>query len=299
VPAQVRPGIHGDPGRAPVDGESPAVGRLNPSFRRALGVEAALPAAGGSSHSCYRATIHGEQRFLKVDDAGRADLFAAQADGLRALRAAGISAPAPLSHGIEAGQAYLLLEYLELRRRGDFAALGRMLATMHRHGAERFGWQRDNYIGTSLQMNGWSDDWSDFWLARRLTPQLTLAARNGFPLDIPAMAPLLAGHRPQPSLLHGDLWSGNVGFTQAGPVVFDPAVYYGDREADLAMTELFGGFPEMFYAAYDDSFPLAQGYAIRKHLYNLYHLLNHLNLFGRSYLAQVGATLRLLAEALQ
>ena len=116
------------------------------------------------------------------------------------------------------------------------------------------------------------------------------------PAQLPDVRRLLEGHRPEASLLHGDLWSGNAGFTQDGPVIFDPAVYYGDREADLAMTELFGGFPRSFYDAYDAEWPLPQGYEIRKEVYNLYHLLNHLNLFGAGYLAQVQATLRLLRD---
>ena len=124
-----------------------------------------------------------------------------------------------------------------------------------------------------------------------MRPQLEMARLN---IDLEAVARLLENHKPQPSLLHGDLWSGNAGFTQDGPVVFDPAVYYGDREADLAMTELFGGFPREFYRAYNEVLPLAKGYEMRKHLYNLYHLLNHLTLFGGGYLGQVKATLRLL-----
>jgi fructosamine-3-kinase len=119
-----------------------------------------------------------------------------------------------------------------------------------------------------------------------------LAGRKGFDLGEVKLDRMLEGHEPQPSLLHGDLWSGNVGFTAEGPVVFDPAVYYGDREADLAMTELFGGFPREFYEAYNEVYPLSAGYEERKHLYNLYHLLNHLNLFGGGYLGQVKATLR-------
>ena len=106
-------------------------------------------------------------------------------------------------------------------------------------------------------------------------------------------------HRPKPSLLHGDLWNGNVGFTAEGPVIFDPAVYYGDREADLAMTEVFGGFPPEFYASYKENYPLEAGYEKRKHLYNLYHLLNHLNIFGGAYLGQVQATLGFLRNSLQ
>jgi fructosamine-3-kinase len=202
-------------------------------------------------------------------------------------------APEPISHGAAAGSAYLILEYLDLGGRKDFAALGRMLATTHRNPGPRFGWHRDNYIGSTPQQNGWRDDWREFWLERRLRPQLELAARNGFDLPPPGIL-VLERHEPQPSLLHGDLWSGNAGFSAEGPVVFDPAVYYGDREADLAMTELFGGFPREFYRAYDEAWPLDEGYERRKPLYNLYHLLNHLNLFGGGYLGQVESTLRLL-----
>jgi protein-ribulosamine 3-kinase len=204
-----------------------------------------------------------------------------------------VRVPKVFSHGVEGGQAYLLLEYLDLQGNGDFAALGRMLATLHRKTATRFGWQRDNYIGATPQANGWCDDWAEFWRERRLRPQFE---RAGLKLEFAEK--LLENHRPQPSLLHGDLWNGNVGFTPEGPVIFDPAVYYGDREADLAMTELFGGFPREFYQAYRQAWPLPPGYEKRKHLYNLYHLLNHLNLFGGGYLGQVNATLRLLRDAL-
>jgi protein-ribulosamine 3-kinase len=209
------------------------------------------------------------------------------------LRATGMRAPEPISHGVAAGRAYLVLEYLELSGRKDFAALGRMLATAHRNAAHRFGWHRDNYIGATPQHNGWCDNWGEFWMARRIRPQLELAEGNGFRIAVPALN-FLEEHKPAPSLLHGDLWSGNAGFTPDGPVVFDPALYYGDREADLAMTELFGGFPREFYRAYNDAWPLDEGYERRKHLYNLYHLLNHLNLFGSGYLGQVQSTLRLL-----
>jgi protein-ribulosamine 3-kinase len=232
-----------------------------------------------------------------MNDASYAEAFAAEADGLAALRTAGLRAPQPVRHGMAADKAYLLLEYLDLRSRGDFAALGRLLAAAHRNRGPRFGWARDNYIGSTPQQNAWCDDWTEFWRERRLRPQIALANRNGFDLRSIDPAPLLENHKPQPSLLHGDLWSGNAGFTAQGPVVFDPAVYYGDREADLAMTELFGGFPREFYQAYNEAFPLPDGHERRKHLYNLYHLLNHLNLFGGGYLAQVKATLRLLAGA--
>jgi fructosamine-3-kinase len=238
-------------------------------------------------------TIAGAARFLKTNDARHAEAFAAEADGLLALRTAGLRAPEVISRGIAGGRAYLLLEFLDFGGRKDFAALGRMLATAHRAPGPRFGWPRDNYIGATPQQNGWCDDWAEFWMERRMRPQIVLATQKGFRVSMPPVK-LLEGHKPQPSLLHGDLWSGNAGFADEGPVVFDPAVYYGDREADLAMTELFGGFPREFYEAYAASFPLEEGYESRKQLYNLYHLLNHLNLFGGGYLPQVESTLRLL-----
>jgi len=188
-----------------------------------------------------------------------------------------------------------VLEYLDLTGPKDFAALGRMLAAAHRKPGPRFGWQRDNYVGATPQQNDWSDDWSEFWIERRLRPQIELARRNSFPLALPSVK-ILEGHRPIASLLHGDLWSGNAGFMPSGPIAFDPAVYYGDREADLAMTELFGGFPREFYEAYGEAWPLDDGYERRKPMYNLYHLLNHLNLFGAGYLRQVEAALRLVSQ---
>jgi fructosamine-3-kinase len=237
--------------------------------------------------------------FLKLNDAGHADAFAAEADGLAALGESGLPVPSPIRHGVEGSTAFLMLQFLDLDRSGDFGALGRSLAALHARKGGKFGWTRDNYIGSTPQANTWHEDWAEFFRLRRIEPQLALARNNGFDLEPPCVAALLAGHAPQPALLHGDLWSGNVGFVNGRPVFFDPAVYFGDREADLAMTELFGGFPGRFYAAYEDALPLWPGYETRKHLYNLYHLLNHLNLFGGGYLGQVQATLRLLRDALQ
>jgi len=267
-----------------------------------LNINDAVAVSGGCIHRCYRATIDGETRFLKVNQPAFARAFAAEAAGLRALAAAGARAPRPVAHGVEGGHAYLALEWMDLASRGDFAALGRMLAQLHRNEGARFGWDEDNFIGATPQKNGWADDWPGFFRECRIQPQLTLARRNGFAVEFSSWE-VLKGHAPKPSLLHGDLWSGNAGFLATGenagsPVIFDPAVYYGDREADLAMTELFGGFPSEFYSAYEEAWPLDKGYAKRKHLYNLYHLLNHLNLFGGGYLAQVEKTLGLLARAL-
>ena len=208
-------------------------------------------------------------------------------------------APEPYAHGLRAGLAFIEMQRLDLGGRADWPAMGRMLAALHRHTSARFGWASDNWIGLSPQKNAWSNDWITLYRDYRLIPQLEGAGlfRNAEFL-LKNLNSFFANHRPLPSLLHGDLWSGNVGFTRAGPVIFDPAVYYGDREADLAMTELFGGFPAAFYAAYRAAWPLDSGYDVRKHLYNLYHLLNHLNLFGSGYLGQVKATLGLLLRAL-
>ncbi|MFL6563529.1 MAG: fructosamine kinase family protein [Burkholderiales bacterium] len=261
------------------------------SLQAELRIESIAGVTGGCIHDCYRVSMAGTTRFLKTNSAEYEDAFAAEADGLAALRKDGMCAPEPHSHGVAAGRAYLVLEYLELTGRKDFAALGRMLAAAHRKGGPRFGWHRDNYIGATPQQNGWSDNWSEFWMERRIRPQLELALRKGFRIE-PPDGSLLKNHAPTPSLLHGDLWGGNAGFTAEGPVVFDPAVYYGDREADLAMTELFGGFPREFYEAYDKTWPREDRYEQRKPMYNLYHLLNHLNLFGAGYLGQVQSTLR-------
>ena len=170
--------------------------------------------------------------------------------------------------------------------------LGRHLARMHRVTGTQYGWHRDNTIGATPQINTETGDWIAFWRERRLGFQLKLAQSRGHGgrliaggerlLD--ALPSFFRGRSPLPSLLHGDLWSGNAGRTADGePVIYDPAAYYGDREADLAMTELFGGFPRSFQDAYRSEFPLDPGYETRKQLYNLYHVLNHLNLFGGGY----------------
>lgn len=270
-------------------------------------IERAAPASGGCIHDSFVVESGSVRLFVKTNGAALSSAFAAEADGLAALIAAGMRAPRPLGHGVAVSHAYLVMEYLDLSGRGDWATMGRALAAMHRATGERFGWRRDNFIGSTPQSNRGHDDWTGFWRDARLLPQLALAGRNGLGsrlIDtgerLAAMLPrLLAGHAPQASLLHGDLWSGNVAFLAEGsPVLFDPAVYFGDREADLAMTELFGGFPRSFYAAYAEVWPLDAGYALRRDLYNLYHVLNHANLFGGGYAAQAEALIgRLLSEA--
>ncbi len=267
--------------------------------------------SGGSINTCYRvADRSGRHYFLKLNVVDCGPLFAAEAAGLAALAAAqALRVPAVLGAGMTDDTAWLLLEYLDPEP-GDAASgerLGEGLARLHRHTAQRFGWHRDNSIGITPQRNGWRDDWLAFWRDERLGFQLGLAQRRGYGDELAergaklldALPIFLAGHRPVPSLLHGDLWSGNWAMTTAGePVIFDPAVYYGDREADIAMTELFGGFPRGFYVAYERAWPLDTGYRVRRDIYNLYHVLNHLNLFGGAYLAQaVGLIEQILAAA--
>jgi fructosamine-3-kinase len=180
------------------------------------------------------------------------------------------------------------------------------LANMHRHTKDKFGWHRDNTIGSTHQPNQWRDDWLDFWREQRLGYQLKLAGRHGARHSLidkgeqlqDNLEVFFSGYQPEASLLHGDLWSGNYSIMSNGePVIFDPAVYYGDREADIAMTELFGGFGHDFYSAYNNAWPLHDDYKLRKTFYNLYHIINHFNLFGGGYGSQAeGMIDRLLAE---
>lgn len=263
--------------------------------------------SGGDIHAASVLTDGARRFFVKANRADRLPMFEAEAEALDALAASGaVRVPRPVCLGAAAGQAYLAMEYLELRGRGDAAALGTALAALHRQPQARFGWSRDNWIGGTPQPNGWRDDWIAFWRDARLGFQFELAAQNGYGGALQRdgetlrahLAAFFDGYAPAPSLLHGDLWGGNHGYLPDGaPVLFDPALYVGDRECDLAMTELFGGFTADFQAAYRAAWPLDAGYAARRTLYNLYHVLNHANLFGGGYAAQAARmTAQLLAE---
>jgi protein-ribulosamine 3-kinase len=263
---------------------------------------------GGCINNAVR-LVDGERTyFVKLNQASLMEMFEAESDGLQEMaRTKTIRVPRPLCYGLTEGQSYLVMEYIEMGHAGQQSHIqaGRKLAEMHRTSWKQFGWHRDNTIGSTPQPNTPSDSWIDFWAEHRLGFQFRLAARNGYRGNLQRRGErLLEGfhhlidHDPTASLLHGDLWGGNMAYDQQGhPVIFDPAVYFGDREADLAMTELFGGFSSAFYDAYRENWPLAPGYATRKTLYNLYHILNHLNLFGGGYLGQASSMVdRLLAE---
>lgn len=281
---------------------------IHAATQRPFEVRDAVAVGGGSINQAYRlAGTDGSRYFLKLNDARHAAMFAAEAQGLNAIAATQtLRVPQPIAHGSADGHSFLVLEHLELGSRGDARLLGEQLAALHRCAGERFGFAQGNFIGTTPQPNAWTDDWLTFWRERRLGFQLRLAAQNGHGGQLQtlgeklldALPTFFAGHSPQPALLHGDLWSGNHAFLADGtPVIFDPAPYYGDRECDLAMTELFGGYPADFYAAYRAAWPLDDGYAVRRELYNLYHILNHANLFGGSYIKQAEGMMQgLLAE---
>lgn len=249
--------------------------------------------------------MNGEAGFVKTVPLAEAARLEAEAEGLRALAACGaIVVPRVLDIGTRGGTAFLVTTRLDFGEAPRGAAMGRALACLHRvpQGAQ-YGWHRDNFIGAAPQVNGWDRDWAAFFRDRRLRPQLLRAASyrlRGADTLLEAVPDLLRDHAPPASLLHGDLWSGNAAMLASGePAIFDPAVYVGDRETDLAMTRLFGGFDASFYRAYQEEWPLPPGHEARGAVYNLYHLLNHLNLFGASYRAQAQATIdRLLRERL-
>ena len=258
-----------------------------------------IPAAPGRRTSTATAVRdeEGLPWFLKLSRSDGLSMLEAERDGLLELAERGsVRVPGVMGCGAAGEVAWLLMECLDLGgdRRLAAADMGRQLAQTHRISAEEFGWYRDNTIGLTHQTNTRDSDWISFFAQHRLGFQLQLARDNGYAnLFDPGMrladhmGGLFDAYSPAPSLLHGDLWGGNWGATSANePVMFDPAVYYGDRETDLAMTRLFGGFPEDFYSAYQEAWPLDEGFRVRERLYKLYHVLNHLNLFGGGYLDQ-------------
>ncbi len=248
-----------------------------------------------------------EQVFEKTGPEPALDMFEAEAEGLAELRKAGaVRVPEVFDVGVRNGLAFIAMERLVLEPANTAHAerLGRALADLHAVTAERHGWHRDNTIGPTPQHNPWTEDWPAFFREHRLRFQLELAASNGYAGELVALGDtlmrrlpaLFEDYAPAASLLHGDLWGGNWGVADGEPVIFDPAVYYGDSESDIAMTRLFGGFGRAFYDAYFARRPLDDGSAARLDLYQLYHVLNHLNLFGSGYLGQALSLMRSLTR---
>lgn len=259
---------------------------------------------GGCINNGARIDTAGDAFFLKWNATAPEGLFAAETDGLVALREAlqdqdathGLMVPEPIASGVADAGAWLLMEYIPQAppEADSDDRLGRALAGLHGSPSPdaRFGWHRDNWIGSLPQANDESSSWADFWRDERIGPQLEMARTSGHLLDdsmdhLLEIIPRALSDGRAPALLHGDLWSGNAYTTTGGhPVIIDPAVYRGDAEVDLAMTELFGGFGRRFYEAYDDVRPISASYdAYGRALYQLYYLLVHVNLFGQSYVA--------------
>jgi len=265
--------------------------------------------SGGCINQAYRIVDGAQRYFVKLNTADSFSMFEAEAAGLMEIHQSHtLRVPLPVCYGQNNRYAWLVLEYLDINRsiHDNAADFGIQLAAMHRVVSKQFGWIRNNTIGQTLQVNTLSANWVNFWRTHRLGYQLDLAKANGYHGKLQKMGEQLlldldsffSGSVFTPSLLHGDLWSGNYSYDSGrNPVLFDPAVYYGDRETDIAMTELFGGFPANFYSAYRHDYPLDSGYNLRKVLYNLYHILNHLNLFGSDYQHQAEQMMnKLLAE---
>lgn len=260
-------------------------------------------------HQAWRISDGRRDYFAKTGEVAATPMFAAEAQGLTVLSAAAVArTPTFITAGCTQATAFLVLEHLELSvlSHSGGARLGAALAELHRVTGDSFGWPSDNFIGATPQLNAPHASWPHFFGERRLRPQLLLAQQNGMDKSLVAkgygvverIGGLFIDYLPASSLLHGDLWSGNAAQSGDGtPVIFDPACYYGDRETDVAMAELFGGFPTSFHAAYRAAWPLDPGYETRKTLYNLYHILNHFNLFGGAYLGQAQRMIeRLLAN---
>ncbi|NNJ12702.1 phosphotransferase [Chloroflexales bacterium ZM16-3] len=285
-------------------------GTLRAQLEAALGAPITQAEPLGQSFGARLLRISTPQgRFaLKWADRPLPGALSAEGRGLELLGSVGqVRIPAVIAIADpppEEGPAFLLSEWLEGGGASvDMAALGAQLAALHRSTAPAYGLDHDNYIGGTPQLNGWLSDWPTFFVERRLLPQVERAGargllgagrRHGLERLLARVGDLLGGVSRLPSLLHGDLWGGNVvaAGPSGAPALIDPAVYYGDREAEIAFTELFGGFGPAFYEAYRRTWPLEPGYAERRDLYNLYHLLNHLNLFGESYGASVDAAVR-------
>ncbi|MEK6748346.1 MAG: fructosamine kinase family protein [Pseudomonadota bacterium] len=265
---------------------------------------------GGSINEAFVVSDGRTQVFVKLNSVAHGDMFAAEAAGLRELAIPkALRVPAVIAEGKAGRRCFLVLEFIEFSANGGaIDRFGEGLARLHRHTQAQFGWARDNTLGATPQINTPHRLWPDFYAHRRLEYQFRLAADAGYRGTmlrdgerlLSDLGKFFVTYRPCPSLLHGDLWSGNYAYdTQGAPVIFDPAVYYGDREADIAMTELFGGFPPAFYSAYKNAWPLDDGYQVRKILYNLYHVLNHFHLFGGSYARQAEQMVARLSAELQ
>ncbi len=264
-----------------------------------IGIDRVRTVGGGSINQAAVLETSDGEYFVKWNAHPIDDQFELEAMALDEMRASEteLVIPRPIVHRAPDGRApgFLVLEYLDPGQRvADFdEQLGRGLAALHRKTADGFGYHRDNYCGTTPQPNAWCDDWNDFYREERLRFQLELAVdkrsvsdsdRRAYETLLERLGEFLATDESVPSLIHGDLWSGNLHVAPNGrPSIIDPAAYYGHREAELGMMRLFGGFSDRVFGAYSDAWPLEPGWEQRLELYELYHLMNHFNLFGGGY----------------
>ncbi|MEM7697112.1 MAG: fructosamine kinase family protein [Verrucomicrobiota bacterium] len=261
-------------------------------------------AAGGCIHDSFVVEARdGTRLFLKTNRAEAIAIFEAECAGLLQLCKAGTSLliPRPIATTVIGNQAALAMDWLDLggslNQAGE--SLGHGLADLHRatSESEAFGNDFDNHIGATEQRNRWMASWADFFVQQRLEFQFQLAAKNGFHFSrLDSCLAKVHDHLDRlsiaPALIHGDLWSGNAAATASGePAIFDPAAYYADREAEIAFTHFFGGFPNRFYEAYREVHPAPADEPIRHRIYNLYHVVNHANLFGGGYATQASSML--------
>jgi len=257
-------------------------------------------ATGGDINDCYWISNYHQNYFVKLNDKNKLDNFESEAYALKQIQTTEqIACPHVITSGTTLDKSFLVLNYIPFNtpQCDSWYQLGKQLALLHKtttHG--QFGWQHDNYIGTTVQPNKWQSNWRSFFAEQRIGWQLQLLYEKSIKLgNIDHISQVchdaLLHHKVKPSLVHGDLWHGNMGFCNKQPVIFDPACYYGDREVDVAMTELFGQLPDEFYQGYQDTFPLPTSYEKRKLVYNFYHILNHANLFGGVYIEQSKAAL--------
>lgn len=280
--------------------------RLSEHLDESVSIRSSSGLGGGCINDAQRLETSAGDFFLKSNLSPLPHMFEREANGLQALyRADAIAVPMPISssNGEDGIPPYLLTTFLHSAPKvKNFDELfGQRFAALHRQTAhEKFGFDHDNYLGSTKQVNQWESDWTEFFAKYRLGFQLDLARQNGYTGELQKLGERLMEKlglyldepAEKPCLLHGDLWGGNAMADEKGePAIIDPACYYGRREADLAMTKLFGGFGSRFYVAYEEAWPLTEGSEERLDIYQLYHLLNHLNLFGGSYL---GGCLRIL-----
>ncbi|NQY65258.1 MAG: fructosamine kinase family protein [Alteromonadaceae bacterium] len=258
------------------------------------------PISGGDINLAYKISDGQNVYFVKLNNKEYASHFESEAYALQQIKSLNlITCPEVITTGVSLDKSFLVLNYIPFTPPNptNWHKLGTNLALMHKNSQHgQFGWQQDNYIGNTLQPNNWSSNWRTFFAEQRIAWQLQLLNEKSIKIgDIDHITQIchdgLLNHSVTPSLVHGDLWQGNLGFSKTTAIIFDPACYYGDREVDIAMTELFGCLPPEFYQAYQAIYPLQPGFEERKVIYNFYHILNHANLFGGVYIEQAKAML--------